>query len=393
VKAPSAPDWSYFFQAAGLDVSNFTEVSPSWVPPHAADLRKAWDGTDPAQPELKIHVEAASFEGKPVYFETIYPWDRPLRQVQGQGRMVDRVISYLVTIVFALMLVGGALLALRNLRLGRGDRRGAFRLAVFYFALHLLILIFDAHHTPVPRGEMDLVIQNLEIALFTAAFMWLVYIALEPFVRRRWPHRIISWTRLLAGGWRDPLVGRDMLIGAVAGVCAMLVINLANLAPRWIGRPLAFPETPDILSLGIQHFVLKFVTQVNASVGMAFTFLFLLLLFFVVLRREILAAAALFLLIAALVALDIGGQAPAIPFALIFAFITVGVLHRYGFLPLVMTLLFVHLWVFFPVTTELTAWYAADFVIALIICTAVVIYGFWRSLAGQSVFGGKLFAD
>ncbi len=391
-KTTSAPDWSYLFQSAGLNLSNFNEVTSTWVPPHAADIRKAWEGTDPAKPELKIRVEAASFEGKPVYFETIYPWDRPHRQEQGQGIMSDRVMSYVIITVFALMIVGGALLALRNIRLGRGDQRGAFRLAVFYFALQMLVLIFDAHHTPVPRGEMNLVIQHLEIALFTAAFMWLVYIALEPLVRRRWPHRIISWTRLLAGGWRDPLVGRDTLVGAVAGAGALLAINLAILAPRWIGLPQGFPETPDTPSLGLTHFALKFVTHVNASVGLAFAFLFLLLLFFVVLRREVLAAAALFLLIAALIALNLGGAA-GLPFILIFAFLMVGVLYRYGLLALVATYFIVHLWVFYPMTTELKAWYATDFVIALVIVIAVVGHGFFRSLAGQSVFGGKLLAD
>jgi serine/threonine protein kinase len=390
-KTTSEPDWSYLFQSAGLNLSNFNEVTSTWVPPHEADIRKAWEGTDPAKPELRIRVEAASFGGKPVYFETIYPWDRPHRQEQGQGIMSDRVMAYVIITVFTLMIVGGALLALRNIRLGRGDHRGAFRLAVFYFVLQMLVLIFDAHHTPVPRAEMNLVIQHLAIALFTAAFMWLVYIALEPLVRRRWPHRIISWTRLLAGGWRDPLVGRDTLVGAVAGAGAILAINLAILTPRWIGLPQAFPETPDTPSLGIAHFALKFVTQVNASVALSFAFLFLLLLFFVVLRREVLAAVALFLLVAALIALNLG--AAGLPFVLIFALLEVGVLYRYGLLAMVATHFIVHLWVFYPVTTELGAWYATDFVLALIIVIAVVIHGFFRSLAGQSVFAGKLLAD
>ena len=58
-----------------------------------------------------------------------------------------------------------------------------------------------------------------------------------------------------------------------------------------------------------------------------------------------------------------------------------------------MALFVVHLWVFFPLTTELRAWYAADSVIALVICVALVGHGFFRSLAGQSVFSGKLLAD
>ncbi|HMJ25012.1 MAG TPA: protein kinase, partial [Pyrinomonadaceae bacterium] len=72
------PDWSIAFREAGLDVANFKEVPSTSVPLHAYDTRAAWDGADPAHPELKTHVEAAAFRGKPVYFETIYPWDQPM---------------------------------------------------------------------------------------------------------------------------------------------------------------------------------------------------------------------------------------------------------------------------------------------------------------------------
>jgi hypothetical protein len=33
-------------------------------------------------------------------------------------------------------------------------------------------------------------------------------------VRRRWPATLVSWSRLLAGRFRDPLVGRDVLAGS-----------------------------------------------------------------------------------------------------------------------------------------------------------------------------------
>lgn len=42
------------------------------------------------------------------------------------------------------------------------------------------------------------------------------------------------------------------------------------------------------------------------------------------------------------------------------------------------------------ITTELTAWYATDFTIGLAICIALAGYGFYASLAGQPLFGGKL---
>jgi hypothetical protein len=64
-----------------------------------------------------------------------------------------------------------------------------------------------------------------------------------------------------------------------------------------------------------------------------------------------------------------------------------------GLLAAVAAFFFAHLWVFFPMTTELTAWYATDFTIALVICVALAGYGFYTSLAGQPLFGGKLLQD
>ena len=54
---------------------------------------------------------------------------------------------------------------------------------------------------------------------------------------------------------------------------------------------------------------------------------------------------------------------------------------------------FAHLWVFYPMTTELTAWYATDFLMALTICVALAVFGFYTSLAGQPLFSGRLLQD
>src|SRR5215471_15409890 len=59
-------------------------------------------------------------------------------------------------------------------------------------------------------------------ALSMGALLWVLYVAVEPYVRRRWPHTLITWTRLLSGEFRDPLVGRDILIGCAGG----MVLNL-----------------------------------------------------------------------------------------------------------------------------------------------------------------------
>ena len=50
--------------------------------------------------------------------------------------------------------------------------------------------------------------------VYLMCLVWIFYMALEPYVRRIWPEMVISWSRLLAGRWFDPLVGRDVLAGA-----------------------------------------------------------------------------------------------------------------------------------------------------------------------------------
>ena len=52
-----------------------------------------------------------------------------------------------------------------------------------------------------------------------------LYLALEPFVRRRWPQSLISWTRLLAGDVRDPLVAGHILLATAFGVAIAIVRN------------------------------------------------------------------------------------------------------------------------------------------------------------------------
>ena len=123
-----------------------------------------------------------------------------------------------VSVILALaMPLGGVLLARRNIRLGRGDRKGAFRVALFVFLAYAIARAVPRRpRVELRPGAVD-PDQGLGLPLFWAAQVWLLYMALEPFARRRWPHVLISWKRLLAGKLRDPLVGRDVLLGSAMG--------------------------------------------------------------------------------------------------------------------------------------------------------------------------------
>ena len=181
--------------------------------------------------------------------------------------------------------IAGALLTLRNIRLGRGDRRGAFRLAHFVFWVSVVRSVFavNVHHVPTPV-EFFAILSTIAWALLAASFVWVVYMALEPFVRRRWPERIISWTRLLAGDFRDPMVGRDLLIGALFGIGLMLWNSLGYQIPVWLGHP---PDVPTGLNvwLGAGSFLAFLGGQIMDSLTQGLVLIFVILMLSLVLRR------------------------------------------------------------------------------------------------------------
>ena len=292
-----------------------------------------------------------------------------------------------------IVLVGSVLVARRNLRQGRGDRRGAARVAVFFFIVRMSVWLFAEHHNGLLEREFTLFFLSVARALFEAAFLWALYVALEPFIRRRWPDRIISWSRLLAGSIRDPLVGRDLLLGAVFGAAMILCTLISFIGLRWIGRPPELPINPGSDEIGAHLFFAKFAAQNTAGLFLAFFAFFMLLLFVVILRRERLALIPLWLLITALSALVTQSNLMMIPLAALFALIFVFVLYRYGLLALAFALFVSHLFVFFPMTSDFTAWYATDFIISLVICIALAVYGFYISLGGQPVFKSGLLQE
>lgn len=392
IAAPEEPDWSLLFTEAGLDLSNFRPTQSQWVPLYAYDARRAWEGVYPERPQIPVRVEAASYRGLTVSFEVLSPWEQPARQEQAQYGAADRALITILLGMFLATLIGSLIFATRNLRLGRGDRKGAFRLAIFLLCVQMLYL-FDLPHVPT-FGEWDVIGFWVMQSLFTAAFFWLVYIALEPFVRRRWPGRIISWTRLMGGGLRDPLVGRDILIGAVFGIVLICFQFVQHLLPEWLGWPSqALGTEVASVHLGLRYAASSLVSQLESGFLFGLGFLFLLLLFSIILRREWLAAAALWLLGSVALGFALSQHPLFFVIAPLASWLVLFPVVRYGLLAMMSAQFIHHLWIQYPMTFELTAWYAASFVVSLIASLALVFYAFYISLGGQPLLRGGFLED
>ena len=100
-----------------------------------------------------------------------------------------------------------------------------------------MLWFLGAHHLASP-SETYLLVCHLAFATYRVGLVWVFYIALEPYARRLWPEMLVSWVRLFGGRFRDPLVGRDLLVGTVLGVA----LPLTNRLIRWI--PARFKLTP-----------------------------------------------------------------------------------------------------------------------------------------------------
>jgi len=276
--------------------------------------------------------------------------------------------------------------------LGRGDVSGAVRIAFVYFVVRLLFWLFETHHNRSIKAEFLLVLFYLSAATFNGFYLWLLYIALEPFLRRRWPHRIISWSRLLRGEFRDPLVGRHILIGSACGALTVTLLVLSVAVMRWLGIPFDLMSNPGATLLG-SHFFARFGAQLGAGLFIPFMMFFLLLLFVKIVRNEWISIGLLWVVAVLLdtLVLDLGLKL--LPLTGLSAAILIFFLYRYGLLALTSAVFVAHLWVFFPFTTELRAWYAFDFVIGALFCVGLATWAFYISLAGQRLFAGQLLDD
>src|SRR5690606_30766327 len=127
-----------------------------------------------------------------------------------------------------------------------GDRRGAARAGAAVLIINILAWLFSSHHVADPSVQTNQIFTMLATALFQAGLFWLFYLALEPHVRRVWPHILITWSRLMAGVVRDPLVGRDILVGLVAGLLLTVITLSSRLVPLLFGSAQLSPWVPAI---------------------------------------------------------------------------------------------------------------------------------------------------
>ncbi len=383
--APTAPaatpfDWNIAFSAAGLDPSKLQAAQPMWNSLAASDVRMAWTGVWPGSTR-PLRVEAASFQGKLVFFRMVGDWTKPPRMVSTEPKSFGDKLGRWVGIVLLLGgLVGGCFLARRNYLRGRGDREGARRLAILVFLLEMGLFVCRAHVASLGDGIGDTIIA-ISTAMFIGAAIWMLYMAVEPWVRRQWPNTIISWTRLLSGNFKDPVVSRDVLLGVALGVVWIVVFDVRYLFMLHFGASPGLGST-DVL-MGGRQALGGWLRQWPQSIQTTLLFFLLLMGLKAVLRKQWLAAivfVAIFALPRMLSSDHAAIDGPA--FILVYA-IAVLIVIRFGLVPLVIAIFTINLLANIPFSPDFSAWYMTSSVAALLSVLAITGWGFYHSLGGR----------
>ncbi|HKB39470.1 MAG TPA: hypothetical protein VKD72_23740, partial [Gemmataceae bacterium] len=380
---PPATDWKPAFTAAGLDLEAFVvnPVIPRHRAPLAADARFAWEGPYPDSIVDRVRVEAASLQGKPVYFAIEFPWQTGEKAAAYPTFQFPPYHVGALIFFFGLPILAAGL-AWWNWRAGRADLAGAARLSGVVFALWMLRWVMIADHAADTR-EFIMFTSGLGIALYESAVLAIFYLALEPVVRKRWPWRLVGWNRLLAGRISDPLVGRDMLLGLAIGVGYALAMQHYALGPFWAPELLT-PYLADDLDLSPSRSMFHPLT---VGIRMALSWFFLLFLIQWVVRNRWLGLVVPAIVV---VALFLRPDEPK-PVAVFFtAVITAGgfalIARHFGLLVFVSAFVAFGWLVVSGWTLDVRAWYATGPALAIALLLGVTLYVAYTATEGR-LFG------
>jgi serine/threonine-protein kinase len=384
-------EWNKLLHLAGFDGAALTRVPPRETPPYFADQRAAWNGVWPDDRSKPVHIEAAAAGGVPVFLYISGPWSGDLAALQRQP-FWNRGLEIAVAILVTALTLFTVILALRNLRMRRGDRSGATRIAFLIFVIECAVRLLRADHRAVFGHELSVIVNTCGVALFWAAIYFFLYIALEPYVRRRWPERLVGWSRLLAGNLRDPLVGRDMLAGIAAGLAHATLASASNWLPGRLGLTLPAMENTRHTEalLGLRYTIAMIASWITNGIMTVLLLVVFLVALLIVLRRRSVAIAALYVLQLAIFAVASNGNPYVFAASVLIAAIWTTVTVRVGLLGIATAQTIFNITFFLTLAIDASSWMLASTVAPIVFIVLLTAFAFRTALGGQPMFSTKL---
>jgi Protein kinase domain len=391
------PDWSPFFAAAGLPLDRFTPAAPEWTPWAYADRRAAWTGVIADAGNLPIRVEAASHRGRVTSFQILYPWTDWQPANERPRTFAERVADIVGDSVYFVLFLIALVMARRNFRLKRVDWQGAFWSAAVMFTLAMVQWALEAKQIGDTTIWQDRFFTAVAISMLQAGRLWIFYLALEPTVRRFWPDGLISWSRLVSGDWRDPLVGWHILAGVVCGVIVNGTLVLFRMSPMFLGEGQVAPAwyTLEFIANG-GVFAGALVRAAPNGLSTALIIVFMYAFGRQLLHRDIYASTAAVVLLSAVISREFVSEGNVLlQLALLpmLSTLIVIMLRAFGMLASACCFTVHQLLDFTPLTFDFSTWYAWTVLWTFAIIAVLTLYGYLISRAGQPLFGRTLLGE
>jgi serine/threonine-protein kinase len=380
VANPVEPD--AVFRAAGLDRANFTEITPAFVPAGAADELHSWKGPHPKIPNLDLTVEMAAWKGRltTVYVVDNWKGDPPAGATTS---VTSQVRGIVILAMAASGVLAAILLARRNWRLGRIDRKGALRIGITRFFMGIAIWLGTVH--AVPSSDMiTLAVSSFATWLAWGATLWLLYLALEPSVRAHWPHSLVTWNRLLAGQWKDAQVASHILIGAAVGAA---VWTTAAVVDYFSGEGMGVSSGINAAA-GTRHWIAAHTATLAGDLSVGLLCFFALTGLRYLVKKDWIAAMVAAILFTFSKSSDFTSSDWEVKSAIyLFLFgVLLMVLLRYGLVTIVAAAFFIDSFDSIGLGGDWKAWYAPAGLATAALLAGIAVYAFWRSLGSRDVF-------
>lgn len=379
--ATSSFDWHGLFERAGLDFSQAKAAPSGWYANQLMDQQFAWEATHDGK---NIQVHGAAYKGRVVLFEVLGPWERPLQAdyTQPSDEYIGWIFFGLIVCVEILCLF----FARKNIQLGRGDTKGALKGAIATFATCFVWILLAPHRYPGGGWYFEWWQIILSRSAGLALQWWVLYMALEPYIRRTYPEVLISWSRLVAGNFRNALVGRDILCGVGFGAVSSAIELLTAALPSWFSitgvTPSFHPDVFREVSVFLGGFGLGAGNALINSLGS----LAMVFLAWKLFRSKIAAmiTICLFWTMLFIVPENALGE---LPFSILTALVLLACLIRTGLLGLTIALYTLFTLNMGCLTIDFGRWYAPRSLGTLLVLLAIAAYGFWISTSGRSRLG------
>jgi serine/threonine-protein kinase len=381
-----SPSWDTVLALTGFDVSTLTPTETTGEPPMYATSLATWIGSYPGG--LDLRIEAAAIGDRVHWLRVFSP---QLGDPTLVAQALPKVFIGLLYLLFAGILVTGAWLARSNLRSGAGDRRGAWRVALVVGGSTLLAGFLSATHRPV-ISEITVGFRILRGSVIYTVFTGMFYLGLEPVLRRNWPHRLVAWSRILEGRFKDPLVGLHLLVGSALAVVlayadefGLYLGGMAGLAPHtW--TVLAPPE----IGWRVANVIAHWPASLAAGILMAFGFATLLYAVARAVRHELLGGILVALMMAFGLALRDQITHPGILVGLIVSTsLYVVVMLRLGLAATVTGMVLSTLILLYPTTTWGGSWVTNGSTVLALTVPVVAAFGAWMATRGTRLDPGR----